>query len=323
VEAGEEDPPGAQTMIDAYVPVAVTERSGFTESLHHGAVVALGRDGSLEWSAGDADVVIYPRSSLKPLQAASMVGAGLELDDRLLAVVCASHDGRPEHLAAVAEILASVGLDRGDLRNTPTLPLDPDASIAAVQAGECPSSIMQNCSGKHAGMLATAVVNGWPTSDYTAPDHPVQRRILDDLQRDVGPVEHVGVDGCGAPAATVSLRALAKAVRRLAVDGHPVERAMTSYPEMVGGPTRNVTVLMRAVDGLLVKDGAEGVCVAALTDGRAAAVKIGDGGGRAAAPVLVAALRMLDVDVAADTIVEPILGHGEPVGRVRSLVGSP
>jgi L-asparaginase II len=80
---------------------------------------------------------------------------------------------------------------------------------------------------------------------------------------------------------------------------------------------------MRAVDGLLVKDGAEGVCVAALTDGRAAAVKIGDGGGRAAAPVLVAALRMLGVDVAADTIVEPILGHGEPVGRVRSLVGSP
>ena len=310
-------------MIDAYVPVAVTERSGFTESLHHGAVVALGRDGALEWSAGDPDVVIYPRSSLKPLQAASMVGAGLDLDDRLLAVVCASHDGRPEHLAAVAEILASVGLDAGDLRNTPTLPLDPDASVAAVQAGERPSSIMQNCSGKHAGMLATAVINGWPTSGYTDPDHPVQRWILDDLQRGVAPVEHVGVDGCGAPAATVSLRALAKAVRRLAVEGHRVQRAMTRYPEMVGGPTRTVTRLMRAVEGLLVKDGAEGVCVAALPDGRAVGVKIGDGGGRAAPPVLLATLRALDVDIPGDAIVEPILGHGEPVGKVHALVGSP
>jgi L-asparaginase II len=323
VEAGEEDPPGAQAMIDAYVPVAVTERSGFTESVHHGAVVALAGDGSLEWAAGDPDVVIYPRSSLKPLQAASMVGAGLDLEDRLLAVVCASHDGRPEHLAAVAEILASAGLDPADLRNTPTLPLDPDASVAAVQTGESPSSIMQNCSGKHAGMLATAVINGWPTNRYTAPDHPVQRRILEDLQRDVGPVEHVGVDGCGAPAATVSLRALAKAVRRLATDGHPVQRAMTRYPEMVGGPKRNVTVLMRALPGLLVKDGAEGVFVAAVPDGRAVAVKIGDGGGRAAAPVLVATLRALEIDVAGDAVVELILGHGEPVGRVHSLVGSP
>jgi L-asparaginase II len=309
-------------MIDAYVPVAVTERSGFTESLHHGAVVALGRDGALEWSAGDPDVVIYPRSSLKPLQAASMVGAGLDLDDRLLAVVCASHDGRPEHLAAVAEILASVGLDAGDLRNTPTLPLDPDASLAAVRAGERPSSIMQNCSGKHAGMLATAVINGWPTSQYTDPDHPVQRRILDDLQRGVGPVEHVGVDGCGAPAATVSLRALAKAVRGLAVARHRVQQAMTRHPDMVGGPTRAVTRLIRAVEGLLVKDGAEGVCVAALPDGRAVAVQTGDGAGRAASPVVVAVLRSLDVDLPGDVVVEPVLGHGEPVGKVHSLVGS-
>jgi L-asparaginase II len=322
VEASGQDPASAE-VIDAFVPVAVTERSGFTESIHHGAVVALGRDGAVAWSAGDPDVVIYPRSSLKPLQAASMVGAGLTLDDRLLAVVCASHDGRPEHLAAVADILATVGLARDDLRNTASLPLDPEASAAAVRAGEGPSSIMQNCSGKHAGMLATAMVNGWPTAGYTAPDHPVQRRILDDLRRDVGSVEHVGVDGCGAPAATVTLRALAEAVRRLAVDEHSVPRAMTRYPEMVGGPTRAVTVLMRLVPGLVAKDGAEGVSVAALPDGRAVALKIADGGHRAAAPVTVAALRALDVDIAPDAIVEPILGHGEPVGRVRAVVGTP
>jgi L-asparaginase II len=315
------DPTGASAWAAGFVPVAVTERSGFPESVHHGVVVALGRDGAIEWSAGDPDAVIYPRSSLKPLQAASMVGAGLDLDDRLLATVCASHDGRPEHVAAVAAILAGVGLDQDDLRNTPTLPLDPDASMAAVQAGEAPSSIVQNCSGKHAGMLATAVVNGWPTAGYTDPDHPVQRRILDDLRRGLGPVEHVGVDGCGAPAATVALTHLAAAVRRLAVDGHAVHRAMTRHPEMVGGPTRDVTRLMRLVPGLLAKDGAEGVQVAALPDGRALAVKIADGGGRARIPVTVAALRALGVEVATDAFVEPVLGHGEPVGCVRSLVG--
>jgi L-asparaginase II len=307
----------------AFVPVAVAERSGFRESVHQGAVVALGPDGTVAWSAGDPDTVIYPRSALKPLQAASMVGAGLELDDRLLALVCASHDGRPEHVTAVTEILTSFGLDASDLANTPTLPLDPDASTAAVRAGELPRSITQNCSGKHAGMLATAVLNGWPTAGYLAPDHPVQHRILDDLARDVGPVEHVGVDGCGAPAATVSLSGLAAAVRRLAVDRHQVHRAMTGHPEMVGGPTRDVTVLMRLVPGLLAKDGAEGVQVAALPDGRAVAVKIADGSQRARFPVTVAALRMIGVEIDANAFVEPVLGHGEPVGRVRALVGHP
>jgi L-asparaginase II len=309
--------------VSDFVPVAVTDRSGFPESIHHGAVVALDFDGTVAWSAGDPDIVIYPRSALKPLQAASMVGAGLALDDRLLAVVCASHDGRPEHVAAVAEILAGAGLGPDDLDNTPTLPLDLDASIAAVRAGGQASSITQNCSGKHAGMLATAVINGWPTAGYTDPDHPVQRRIIDDLRREVGPAEHVGVDGCGAPAPTVPLIALASAVRRLAVDGHPVHAAMTGHPDMVGGPTRDVTRLMRLVPGLIAKDGAEGVHVAALPDGRAVAVKIADGAGRARAPVTVAALRSLGVDLAADALVEPVLGHGRPVGRVRALVGSP
>jgi L-asparaginase II len=310
-------------MTDAFVPVAVTERSGFAESIHHGAVVALGSDGTVAWSAGDPDVVIYPRSALKPLQAASMVGAGLALDARLLAVVCASHDGRPEHVAAVTEILAGVGLGPGDLDNTPALPLDPGASIAVVRAGGQATSISQNCSGKHAGMLATAVINGWPTAGYTDPDHPVQRRILDDLRQETGPAEHVGIDGCGAPAPTMSLTALASAVRRLAVDGHPVHAAMTGHPEMVGGPTRDVTRLMRLVPGLLAKDGAEGVHVAALPDGRAVAVKIADGAGRARAPVTVAALRALGVDLPADALVEPVLGHGRPVGLVRAVVGSP
>jgi L-asparaginase II len=309
--------------VTPYVPVAVASRSGTDESVHHGAVVALSPDGSVAWAAGDAQLAIFPRSALKPLQAAAMVGAGLALDDRLLAVVCASHDGRPEHVAAVREVLAGAGLGEDDLDNTPTLPLEVGAAWAVVRAGGGPASITQNCSGKHAGMLATAARNGWPTSGYRDPAHAVQRLILDDVARRAGGVSAVGVDGCGAPAAVVSLVGLARAVRALAVDGHPVHRAMTTCPEMVGGPARDVTRLMQLVPGLLAKDGAEGVEVAALPDGRAVALKIADGGGRARTPVVVAALRSLGVDLAADALVESVLGHGEPVGSVRSLVGSP
>jgi L-asparaginase II len=306
---------------DAFAPIAVTSRSGCDESFHRGAVVALDRDGSLAWSVGDPQLPIYARSALKPLQAAAMMSAGLVLDDRALAVVCASHDGRPEHVAMVRAILAGVGLDERCLENTATLPLDADAMHDAVRAGLAPAPILQNCSGKHAGMVVTAVINGWPIPGYTAPDHPLQRMILGELERATGPVHHVGIDGCGAPAAVVLLAGLARAVRALAVGGHPVHRAMTTYPEMVGGPTRDVTRLMQLVPGLMAKDGAEGVQAAALPDGRAVAVKVADGAGRARTPVVIAALRSLGVDIAADAVPEPILGHGQPVGRVRALVG--
>lgn len=306
-----------------YVAVAVASRNGIDESVHHGAVVALAADGSVAWTAGDAEQAIFPRSALKPLQAAAMVAAGLDLDDRLLAVVCASHDGRPEHVAAVREILATAGLVEGELDNTPTLPLSADAATAVIRAGDGPAAITQNCSGKHAGMLATAVINGWPTSGYRDPVHPVQRLILDDVARRAGAVSTIGVDGCGAPAPVVSLLGLARAVRELAIGGHAVHRAMTRCPEMVGGPARDVTRLMQLVPGLLAKDGAEGVEVAALPDGRAVAVKIADGGGRARTPVVVASLRSLGVDLAADALPEWVLGHGEAVGSVRSVVGTP
>ena len=304
------------------VPIAEVRRNGVVESTHAGAVVAFAADGSLAWSAGDPDLAIFPRSALKPLQAAAMVGAGLDLPSRLLAVVCASHDGRPEHVAAVREILAGAGLTEADLDNTPTWPLDPGELRAVVRADGGPASITQNCSGKHAGMLATCVINDWPTAGYRSPDHPVQRLILDDLAARAGAVSAVGVDGCGAPAPVVTLAGMGRAVRSLAVTGHPVHRAMTAHPELVGGPTRDVTLLMQAVPGLLCKDGAEGVQVAALADGRAVAVKVADGAGRARTPVTVAALRSLGVDVDAAAFVEPVLGHGEPVGAIVSLVGA-
>lgn len=252
-----------------------------------------------------------------------MMTAGLDVPDRHLALVCASHDGAAAHVEGVREILAGVGATEDALGNTASWPLDRAAAEEAIRAGRHQCALFQNCSGKHAGMIATAIANGWPIEDYLRPDHPVQTLITEYLDRVTGGVSHVGVDGCGAPTPVCRLRGLAEAVRRLAVDRHAVYRAMVAEPDMVGGPTRDVTRLMRAVPGLVAKDGAEGVYVAALPDGRAVGLKIADGAGRARLPVMVAALRALGVDVPPDSLVEPVLGHGRPVGAVRSLIGTP
>lgn len=293
------------------------------ESVHHGAVVGLDAAGAIAIAHGDPDQSVYPRSAVKPLQVAAMMAAGLDAPDDLLALACASHDGRPEHVAGVRRLLATVGLDETALDNTPAWPVDVAATAALIREGQHPSSLLQNCSGKHAAMLATCVVNGWTTTDYLAPDHPVQRLIVEHLDAVLGGVSHVGVDGCGAPTPVCRLRGLAEAVRQVALAGDRVHRAMTAHPELVGGPTRDVTRLMRAVPGLVAKEGAEGVYVAALPDGRAVALKIADGAHRARVPVMVAVLRALGVELAADSFVETVLGHGRPVGTVRALVGDP
>lgn len=291
--------------------------------MHHGAVVALGATGEVVLTAGDPDADLYPRSAVKPLQAAAMVDAGLRLPDELLALVCASHDGRPEHVAGVRRILAGAGLAEGDLDNTPTWPLDTASAEDVIRHGGHRASILQNCSGKHAGMLATCVANGWPTTGYLDPEHPVQVMIGAHLGTAMGDVRHVGIDGCGAPTPVASLRGLATAMREVAMSEHAVYRAMTAHPEMVGGPTRDVTRLMRAVPGLVAKEGAEGVYVAARPDGRTVALKIADGANRARLPVMIAALCALGIEVTDDSLVEPVLGHGRVVGTVRSTLAEP
>ena len=93
------------------------------------------------------------------------------------------------------------------------------------------------------------------------------------------------------PAHVLGLAAVARAFRAIASGGAPeVYRAMTSHPALVGGPGRDVTVLMEAIPGLVAKDGAEGVYAAAMPDGRAVAVKVADGAARARVPLLLAAL---------------------------------
>jgi L-asparaginase II len=136
-------------------------------------------------------------------------------------------------------------------------------------------------------------------------------------------VGHIGVDGCGAPAHVVSLRGLAEAFGKLATARGAVWSAMTAHPELVGGDRRDVTRLMDAVPDLMAKDGAEGVFAAALPDGLAAAVKIGDGNARAAGVVIAAALRAAGVGIPTGRVGDPILGHGAPVGSVRPIVDGP
>ena len=186
-----------------------------------------------------------------------------------------------------------------------------------------------NCSGKHAAMLATCVARGEPTEGYLDPAHPVQAAITATLERLAGePVQHVAVDGCGAPQHALTLRGLARAFAAVATGDGACRRtaaAMTARPDLVGGTGREVTDVMAGVPGLVAKDGAEGVFAAALPDGAAVAVKVADGAGRAAVPLLVAGLRALGVDAEVlDRLARPpVLGGGRPVGELRPVAALP
>lgn len=312
--------PHPSPLLHAFVPVAVADRSGCDESLHHGAVVVLGRDGGVVFAAGDPEVAIYPRSSNKPMQADAMLRLGLDVDDEQLALACASHDGTDRHVAVVRRLLAGAGLGEEALGNTPSLPLQPAAAEQLLATGGHRSSILMNCSGKHAAMVATCRANGWPLDGYLAFDHPLQVAITERIAELAGPVHHIGVDGCGAPAHVLGLRPLAEGFRTLAVGRGRVWRAMTSHPQLVGGEERTVSQVMRAVPGALAKDGAQGVFAVAHPDGWAVALKIADGQERAVAVVLAAALAHVGVELDGAAISDPVLGHGRPVGALRAVL---
>ena len=299
-------------------------RNGFVESRHRGHVVALAADGSVAFAAGDINAAMFARSSLKPLQTAALLDAGWQPnDDEQVAVACASHSGEQMHLDVVRRILASAGLEATALQNTPDFPLNVEAAHALIRAGSGKDTLHQNCSGKHAAMLATCVANGWPTATYLDVDHPVQIAVKATIEELCGErVSATAVDGCGAPLFATSLAGLSRAFAALATSR--VADAMRAHPDLVGGTGRDVTTVMRAVPGLMAKDGAEGVYAACLPDGRAAAVKVEDGGGRARGPLLSLALERLGVDVTATAVLRdvPVLGHGEPVGRVRVVSSS-
>jgi L-asparaginase II len=316
--------------VAANAPVIVAEvvRSGFVEGHHRGSVVALAPDGQVEWAVGDVASQVFARSSNKPLQAVGMLRCGLVLEPRLLALVCASHSGEPFHVDGVRKILADSGLDEEALQTPPDYPLDDEARVALIRSGGGPSSVAMNCSGKHAGMLAACVLNGWPTEDYREPDHPVQVAIRAAFESLTGePSSVVGVDGCGAPLFAASLTSLAQAFRTL-VTAAPetaegrVAAAVAAFPEYASGTRRDEAKLLRALPGAIGKAGAEASYAVALPDGRAIALKIDDGGHRARPVVMAAALRRSGVHhpVIDELGRYELLGGGRPVGEVRATI---
>ncbi len=313
---------------DHGVPPVLAEvvRSGFVEGRHRGSLVILDADGEVDFALGEVAVPVFPRSSNKPMQAEAVLRAGAELDGPLLALAAASHSGEAFHLAGVREILAGAGLDESALATPPDLPLDREAAEAWLAAGGAREPVLMNCSGKHAAMLAACVLNGWPLESYLDAGHPLQRLVRDVVVDASGEtVDHVGVDGCGAPLMSLTLTGLARAFRSyvLAEPGTARRRvadAMRAHPEFVAGTRRPDTWLMREVPGLLSKMGAEAVQAVALPDGRAIAFKIDDGGARALGPVLARALERLGVEerILRQVGDAPLLGGGRPVGEVRA-----
>jgi len=306
-------------------------RSGFVESVHTGSVVAVDPAGKVVLSIGDPAVKIFPRSSNKPMQAAAMVSLGVadafDLQPQHLAVMSASHSGESMHVDTVRDLLLRADVPESALQCPHDMPLSADAAAFLISRELEPGRIHHNCSGKHAGMLATCAAQGWPLDSYRSPEHPLHVAIRAELEACAGEkVSAVGVDGCGAPVFALSLLGLARGISAVGRTDPPdprgrVAEAMRTHPDLVGGTGRDVTALMRAVPGLVAKDGAEGVYAAALPDGTAVALKISDGSQRARPAVMVAALRRIGVDTSAaerDGLHEvAVLGGGEPVGVIR------
>jgi L-asparaginase II len=343
--------PGIATSITAtdaanlpqHAPLVVATRDGLVESVHYGSAIATAPDGTILAAAGDPLAPFYPRSSLKPLQAVAMLRAGLKLPADLLALAAASHSGGAKHRGGTQRILAMHGLAASDLENSTDLPYGTRERENWLRSGLHATQVTQNCSGKHAAMAATCVINGWPVKGYLDPSHPLQQLVAATVIDLTGeqPLAR-STDGCGTPLFALTLRGMARAFGTIAAaaantaaratentpdDGGTtslsaeaaVGLAMQQHPDMVAGERRDVTELMRLLPGAVAKDGFEGVQLVGLPDGRAVAVKISDGGDRARMPATVHVLESLGVNTAplAGIGTAPVLGGGHQVGLVQ------
>jgi len=304
--------------------LAEVVRSGLVESRHRGVAARVDPSGEVTWSLGDPGTIIFPRSANKPVQALGMLRAGLPLDGRLLALSSASHSGEPFHLEAVREILTLAGLDESALQTPPSYPLDPHVHADLLRAGGVRAPIFMDCSGKHAAMLLTCVVNDWDTETYLDPEHPLQQVITSTFtELTDGPPAVVGTDGCGAPLLATPLQQLARAVGRIVQEppgslGARLVGAMRDRPEYVSGTRRTERELMLAFPGLVAKSGAESVYVVALPDGSAFALKIEDGAERPLHAVMGRMLELAGLDAEILRERPAILCGGKHVGEVRT-----
>lgn len=296
-------------------------RNGLVESIHSGHLVMLNSDGSVHKSKGAVDMPIFPRSTVKSFQASAMVRSGLKLEPRLLALVASSHSGAKVHQDGVLEILALHNLAESDLQNMLDKPLGTTERDA--WGDKAPTRLAMNCSGKHAGMLATCVINGWDTKTYLEQSHPLQQAVLKEIETCTSEtVANKTFDGCGAPLFAISTMGLARAIHKITTSSDPVHQEVLAahylFPEMIGGEGRLNTRMMQAIPGLMMKDGMEAVLVSSLRDGRTLVMKIADGSLRAAGLIAQAAFAEWDINTTDESV--KILGGSEVVGGIRATL---
>ncbi len=306
-------------------------RSGVEESRHRVDVAVCDQDGRLIARAGDAGRLVFARSCMKPLQAAvSLAAIGDEsLSQRQVAIMCSSHNAESVHVAAVRSLLKRARLSVAALRCPPGWPLDEQTMARSHSRAR----ILHNCSGKHSGMLLACVRSGWDPSSYQRAGHPLQRRVRKAVLGATGLTSvGIGVDGCGVPVHSMPLASMATLYARLARPdrlgdlAQPVDRAVSAMfqePYMVGGDERLDTAIMSATRDVLVKEGAEAlVCASVTPSGLGIAVKVSDGGERAAGPALISVLSQLGaleerhLRALRSFAEPPVLAGGRPVGHL-------
>ena len=333
-------------------PLVQVTRGAITDSRHRGHVVAVEPGGKIVALLGSPETVTFLRSSAKPHQAIPLITSGAAdrfgFNESEIALACASHSGEPIHVEVAASMLMKIGLGPEDLKCGIHEPFSPEVARELREKGEKPTVLQNNCSGKHAGMLALALHLGSPTESYDQPNNPVQLAIGGTISQFSGiPIEDiaVGVDGCGVPVFGVTVKAMAMMYARLVAPPAEFDEstrkacsrivaAMTRYPELIGGTTDRLdTEMMRATEGSLVsKVGAEGVYTAGVLpcrewpNGLGLALKIEDGDDHRARPtVVIESLNQLGVltDEALEAVSRyaffPVRNrNGEVVGEVRA-----
>lgn len=337
------------------LPILVEVRRGaIVESRHRGVIVVTDPAGEVITGLGNDAFVTSTRSTIKPIQAIPFILSGaadhFSVDERELAVVCASHEGEPIHTEAVAGMLARAGLDESSLRCGAQIPYHVETAKKLEASSQPFNQLHNNCSGKHTGMLMTAVLRDLPLEDYVLSEHPVQREIISTFARlaDVDESLPMAIDGCSAPTFGVPLRSLALAFARLvkksdqdtAASGaaNRIVSAMINHPEMVGGTKgRFDTELLRAAHGKLIcKIGAEASYVVGVLPcerfpaGAGIAIKMEDGSYRGLGPVVVETLAQLgvlneqEVELLA-TFHRPLLENrrGQQTGEVLAVFNLP
>ena len=281
--------------------LAEVTRGPLVESRHRGAIAVSDARGHLLLALGDVGQIIYPRSAVKALQALPLVESGAAgafgFGHEALALACASHNGEARHVATAAAMLDAAGLSESDLACGPQPPRREEDMAALQRRGVRPGPLHNNCSGKHAGMLAVARHLGFPTAGYERPVHPVQRLVraaIEEVCNTALRGDACGIDGCSIPTWGLPIQALARGFARFAageeldearaVAAARLRQAVAAAPHMVAGLGRYCTDLMALLGGrVFVKTGAEGVFCAAIPErGLGAALKVDDGAGRAA-----------------------------------------